>query len=122
MVTCIYRHCRRSHAFSFSLYIKIFYIIFYIQGSFMIFAWMFLAIISIFIARYSRLLWKGWRIRGSDAWFQVCINNLLHLLFFLFCLYEVVSRVLYGAKIHISRLIATLCHAVRLVEVSDKQM
>ena len=88
----------------------------------MIFAWMFLAIISIFIARYSRLLWKGWRIRGSDAWFQVCINNLLHLLFFLFCLYEVVSRVLYGAKIHISRLIATLCHAVRLVEVSDKQM
>ncbi|XP_028392495.1 putative ferric-chelate reductase 1 [Dendronephthya gigantea] len=41
-----------------------------VHGSFMIFSWMFLVIISIFIARYSRSLWLGLKIFGSDAWFQ----------------------------------------------------
>ncbi|CAB3984117.1 Hypothetical predicted protein [Paramuricea clavata] len=41
-----------------------------VHGSIMIFAWAFLVVISIFIARYSRSLWKGWKICGNDAWFQ----------------------------------------------------
>ena len=41
-----------------------------VHASFMIFAWMFLVLISIFIARYSRSLWKEWKIFGCDAWFQ----------------------------------------------------
>lgn len=46
-------------------------VLFYVLASFMLFAWMFLAVISIFIARYSRSLWKGLKIFNKDAWFQV---------------------------------------------------
>ncbi|XP_046846356.1 ferric-chelate reductase 1-like [Xenia sp. Carnegie-2017] len=42
-----------------------------VHGSFMIFAWLFLVLNSMFIARYSRHLWKNWEIFGSAAWFQL---------------------------------------------------
>ena len=41
----------------------------------MIFSWMFLVVISVFIARYSRLLWRGIKIREKDTWFQVRQNS-----------------------------------------------
>lgn len=42
-----------------------------VHGSLMIWAWMFLVVISIFIARYSRKLWGGMQIFEKDAWFQI---------------------------------------------------
>ena len=52
----------------------------------MIFAWMFLVVVSIFIARYSRSLWRGWKIFGKDAWFQVFIYLTLNLAFLFYLL------------------------------------
>jgi hypothetical protein len=75
----------------------------------MIFAWTFLVVISIFIARYSRSLWKGLKICGNDAWFQVfiCLTYFI-CYFFCFVCRRCFPQVHAGVESVNSRLIVTL--------------